>query len=68
MNLFRSEEDTRAWVNFNSQTEKTIKPLREWAAMFQGADLFRTRLDDDFVVKSEEYGNLALSALGQAIS
>ena len=68
MNLFRSEEDTRAWVDFNPQTEKTIKPVREWAAMFQGADLFRRRLDDDFVAKSEEYGNVALSALGKAIS
>ena len=68
MNLFRSEEDTRAWADFNPKTEKTIKPVREWAAMFQGAQLFQRRLDDDFVEKSREYANVALSALGEAIS
>ena len=35
--------------------------------MFQGAPLFRQRLDDDFVEKSEAYGNEALSALGEAL-
>ena len=52
MNLFRSEEDVKAWADFNPETVKTIKPVREWAAMFQGAELFKRRLDDDFVAKS----------------
>ena len=50
------------------KTEKAIKPVREWAAMFQGAPLFQRRFDDDFVEKSDEYGNEALSALGEALS
>ena len=68
MNLFRSEESVRAWTDFELKTEKTIKPVREWAAMFQGATLFQRRLDDDFVEKSDEYANEALSALGEALS
>ncbi len=68
MNLFRSEENVRAWSDFEAKTEKTIKPVREWAAMFQGARLFQRRLDDDFVEKSEEYANEALGALGEALS
>ena len=68
MNLFRSEEDVKAWADFNPETVKTIKLVREWAAMFQGAELFKRRLDDDFVAKSEEYANAALGALGKAIS
>ena len=68
MNLFRSEESVRAWTDFEVKTEKTIKPVREWAAMFQGATLFQRRLDDDFVKKSDEYANEALSALGEALS
>ena len=68
MNLFRSEENVRAWSDFEAKTEKTIKPVREWAAMFQGARLFQRRLDDDCVEKSEEYANEALGALGEALS
>lgn len=68
MNLFRSGESVRAWTDFELKTEKAIKPVREWAAMFQGATLFQRRLDDDFVKKSEEYGNEALGALGEALS
>ena len=67
MNLFRSEESARAWDDFKVEAEKTINSVREWAAMFQGAPLFRQRLDDDFVEKSEAYGNEALSALGEAL-
>ena len=68
MNLFRSEEDTLAWTDFNPETETAIKPVREWAAMFQGAHLFQRRLDDDFAEKSREYANIALSVPGEAIS
>ena len=68
MNLFRSEESVRAWTDFEVKTEKTIKPVKEWAAMFQSALLFQRRLDDDFVKKSDEYANEALNALGKALS
>jgi len=68
MNLFRSEESVRAWADFNVKTQNTIKPVRDWAALFQGASLFERRLDNDFVEKSEEYGNEALTSLGEALS
>ena len=68
MNLFRSEERVRAWGDFDLATAKSIKPVREWAAMFTGADLFTRRLDADFVARSEAYANVALAALGQALS
>jgi hypothetical protein len=68
MNLFRSEESVRTWVDFNTITANTIKPVQEWAALFQGARLFQRRLDDDFVEKSEAYANEALSGLAQALS
>ena len=68
MNLFRSEESVRAWADFDPKTEKTIKPVREWAGMLTGARLFQKRLENDFVEKSEEYGTEALGALGDALS
>ncbi len=68
MNLFRSEENVRAWADFDPKTEKAIKPVREWAGMLTGARLFQKRLENDFVEKSEEYGTEALGALGDALS
>jgi hypothetical protein len=68
MNLFRSGESVRAWSDFNPETGKSIKPVREWAAMLTGAELFTRRLDADFVARSEAYANAALGALGQALS
>jgi hypothetical protein len=68
MNLFRSEESVRTWSDFNSETEKAIQPVREWAAMLTGAELFTRRLEDDFVARSEAYANTALGALGQVLS
>ena len=68
MNLFRSEESVRAWADFDPETEKAIKPVREWARMMTGLRVVQKRLEDDFVEKSEEYGNEALGALGAALS
>ena len=66
--LFRSEEDVRAWADFDKKTEKAIKPVREWAAMITGTRLFQKRLEGNFVEKSEEYANEALGGLGEAMS
>jgi hypothetical protein len=68
MSLFRSEESVRAWSDFDPATEKAIKPVREWANMFTGADLFTRRLENDFVEKSEAYANAALGALAAALT
>ena len=58
----------RAWPDFDPQTEKSVKPAREWAAMMTGPRIFQKRLDDDFVERSEEYANEALGALAKALS
>ncbi len=36
--------------------------------MLTGVRLFQKRLDDDFVTKSDEYGNEALGALTEVLS
>ena len=67
MNLFRSEEDVRAWAAFDPQTENTIKPVREWAAILSGVRITQRRLDGDFVEKSESYINEALAVVAEAL-
>ncbi len=67
MSFFRSEESVRKWSDFDATTEKSIKPVGEWAVMVTGANLVRCRLDDDFVAKSEAYGNELLAGLSAAL-
>ena len=67
MNLFRSEENVRAWAAFDPQTEKAIKPVREWAAILAGLRITQRRLDKDFVEMSEEYINEGLPIVAEAL-
>ena len=55
MNLFRSEETVAGWSQTapGSEKEGTL-PVRTWAEMF-AADLFRRRLDPDYLSKVPEY-------------
>jgi len=55
MNLFRSEETVPGWSQTapGSEKEGTL-PVRTWADMFS-ADLFRRRLDPDYLSKVPEY-------------
>ena len=68
MSLFRSEESGRAWNDYDPATEKAIKPVREWATLMTGFRMVQSRLDDDFVSKSEEYANEAIGAFAKALS
>jgi hypothetical protein len=54
MNLFRSEEHIRNWARFDAATEAGILPLTDVAHVFSG-NLFRRRLDPDYVSRSQEY-------------
>lgn len=54
MNLFRSEETVAGWSQTTPGSEDGILPVRTWAEMFS-ADLFRRRLDPDYLSKVPEY-------------
>ena len=54
MNLFRSEETVAGWSQTAPGSAEGILPVRTWAAMFSG-DLFRRRLDPDYLSKVPEY-------------
>jgi hypothetical protein len=54
MNLFRSEETVAGWSQTAPGSEEGILPVRTWAGMF-AADLFRRRLDPDYLSKVPGY-------------
>jgi hypothetical protein len=54
MNLFRSEEDIRAWTQFEAGTEEGILPLDDVLKLFSGS-YFRKRLEPNWVSCSREY-------------
>jgi len=54
MNLFRSEEHIRNWVQFAAGTEEGILPLDDLLKLFSGS-YFRKRLDPDWVSCSRDY-------------
>jgi hypothetical protein len=54
MNLFRSEEHIRNWARFDPATEEGILSLDDLVRLFSG-NLFKRRLDRDYVSRSQEY-------------
>ncbi len=54
MNLFRSEEHIRNWARFDSTAVEGILPLETIVRLFSG-NIFRRRLDPDYVSKSRKY-------------
>ncbi len=54
MNLFRSEEHIRNWARFDPATGEGILPLANLTKVFSG-NLFRKRLDPDYVSRSKDY-------------
>ena len=54
MNLFRSEETVAGWSQTFPDSEEGLLPVRTWADAFS-ADLFRRRLDPDYLSKVPEY-------------
>ena len=54
MHFFRSEEHLRKWAGFESDKEGGIISLSDLLKMFS-IDLFRRRLDPDYVSHFQEY-------------
>jgi hypothetical protein len=54
MNLFRSEEHIRNWARFDPATKEGILSLDDLVRLFSG-NLFKRRLDRDYVSRSQEY-------------
>ncbi len=48
MNLFRSEEDARAWWGFEPGTEEGVMPLADYARLW-GIENYRARARDDYL-------------------
>lgn len=53
MNLFRSEEDVRAWRGFQPNTEDAVMPLADYASLW-GIENYRARNWDDYISRMAE--------------
>ena len=53
MNLFRSEEDVRAWSGFQPDTEEAVMPLADYARLW-GLESYRARLWGDYISRMGE--------------
>ena len=54
MNLFACEENVFKWSQTDPESADGIRPLEDWAAVFS-IDLFRRRLDPDYLSKMADY-------------
>lgn len=54
MNLFACEENVFKWSQTDPESADGIRPLEDWAAVFS-IDLFRRRLEPDYLSKMGEY-------------
>ncbi len=64
MNLFRSEEHIRSWGRFEPAIAEGILPLEDMVRLFSG-NMFRSRLDQDYVSNSRKYLGEWLAALSE---
>jgi hypothetical protein len=62
MTFFRSEEHLRNWAQFAPDSEEGITPLPDLVKLFSG-EMFRRRLDPDYVSHMREYGPQFISTL-----
>ena len=62
MHFFRSEEHLRNWVGYSADKESGIIPLRGLMKWFS-AEMFRRRLDPDYMSKSREYSGSFITPL-----
>ncbi len=54
MNLFACEENVLQWSQTDPASGEGIRPLEDWAAVFS-IDMFRRRLDSDYLSKMADY-------------
>jgi hypothetical protein len=64
MNLFRSEEHIHNWPRYDPATAEGILPLKDLVTVFSG-NLFKRRLDMDYVSCSQEYTMELLNVLSE---
>ena len=62
MHFFRSEEHLRNWVGYSADKESGIVPLQGLMKWFS-ADMFRRRLDPDYMSRSQEYSGSFITPL-----
>ena len=54
MNLFACEDNVFKWSQTDPESQDGIRPLEDWAAVFS-IDLFKRRLDPDYLSKMADY-------------
>ena len=64
MNLFRSEEHIRNWLQYDPAAEQSILPLQNLVTVFSGK-LFQKRLDLNYVSHIQEYLGEVLSVISE---
>ncbi|HDZ23013.1 MAG TPA: hypothetical protein ENH70_00565 [Desulfobacteraceae bacterium] len=55
MTFFRSEEHLERWAQYDLKTEEGIIPIGDLAKLFS-CNLFRRRMDKDYMSHFREYG------------
>lgn len=54
MNLFACEDNVFKWSQTDPASADGVRPLADWATLF-ATDLFRRRLDADYLSKMADY-------------
>jgi hypothetical protein len=62
MTFFRSEEHLRNWAQFDPETKDGIIPLPDLVKLFS-CNIFRRRLDPDYLSRMRDYGADFMSTL-----
>jgi hypothetical protein len=62
MNLFRSEEHAKHWLDYDPVSAESIMSLSNWATAFSGP-LHRNRLRPDYLSRLHEYASALFSSL-----
>jgi hypothetical protein len=62
MNLFACEDNVFRWSQTDPESGDGIRPLEDWASVFS-IDLFRRRLDPDYLARMQDYRAAMRAAL-----
>jgi hypothetical protein len=63
MNIFRSEDDVKAWDLFDPASTDAIRPVADYFALFN-SDLFTKRLTPDYLEHLPAYMGEAFGTIG----
>ena len=62
MNIFRSEDDVKAWDLYDPASETAIRPVADYFELLN-TDLFSQRLTPDYLARIPEYSAQAFGAI-----